>query len=205
MSETTKGGNVILRNVRVPDTVEPGETFTAEADVDVGGVFVNPLDPDHCNNASGAGAGYTLSVEFEGPDGTVKEAGPTCQLMTEVGENRSTYSKDFTAPMYDEQATVSARVVMRDSGKSTDEMSDTAEVSRDAPTEPENPDYTDGGSTGDNVNWNPPDPDDSDGPQFPDFGIGDKLEGVGLLVVVLIGVYLLVEMTEAGVEGASPL
>jgi len=203
--ETTKGGNVILRNVRIPDTVEPGETFAAKADVDNGAAFINLLDPDQCNPGT-LNTGYNLSVKFEGPDGTVKEDGPACHGVTENGSQREEYSKDFTAPMDADQATVKAWVVMRDSGKTTDAMSDTAEVSTEDPTQPEDPDdsYGDGP-----IGWNDGDGnnDDSDqnGPSLPDFGLGDKLEGVGLLVVVALGVYLLVELGDSGAEVASPL
>lgn len=134
MTQRAKGGNIRLDEVRVPDTVRPGQTFTAEVDVSNGAKYINPFDGDKCGLAP---PGYKINVEATGPDGEAKDD-DDCLGTTEVGVRTRTYTFDFTAPQSGE-ATVSANVTLRDSGEETGPERDTAEVSASAPENPDDP------------------------------------------------------------------
>ncbi|WP_254272174.1 hypothetical protein [Haloarcula marina] len=68
----TKGGNIILRRVDVPDHVDPGESFEVDALVSNGAAYINPWDGDKCGLAP---PGYTIEVDFHGPDGATRTKG----------------------------------------------------------------------------------------------------------------------------------
>jgi len=148
MSESTKGGNIILRSLSVPDDVEPGETFRAEAEVSNGAAYINPWDPDKCGLAP---PGYKLEVVFEGPGGQSVVKGPACQPTTEVGTNDETYSATFTAPTAG-RARVEVFVRLPGSGKRTQAIDASASVSEGEPAAPDYPgddgDRGDGGDGG---------------------------------------------------------
>lgn len=175
MEARTKGGNIVLRDVRVPDSVRPGESFTAEAEVSNGAAYINPWDPDKCGLAP---PGYKIAVEFEGPDGrTVTK--PACHTTTEVGSRDVTYSADFTAPDSG-AARVEAKVRMRGSGKETAVVSASADVTDQAPEEPDDPTSGGGGNP-----WDLPDGGDNPIPDGGDVGLGV------VLALLLVGGVLL--------------
>jgi len=195
MSERTKGGNVILEQVLVPRTVEPGEPFEVEAKVSNGAGIINPWDKDHCRKPGATGpdgaSGYSIEVVFE-VDGETRVSGPTCIRKTAFGKRTNTYSKTFTAPSYGGSVDVEAYVRLPGSGKETGKMSQTVTVSSDDVEETDPP--ADDDDTGDG---NDNDGDDDNGGNnplagifpflFPDGGGGGGLNAlVGVLVLLAI-------------------
>jgi len=142
VSESVKSGNIILRDVSLPDDVAPGETFRVEAEVSNGAAYINPWDPDKCGLAP---PGYSIEVVFEGPGGQSVVKGPDCLTTTEVGTRDRTYSATFTAPTAG-RARVEAYVRLPGSGKRTQAMDASASISEGAPAVPDDPD--DGGDGG---------------------------------------------------------
>jgi hypothetical protein len=175
-----KGGNVILRDVRVPDYVRPGEAFQAEADVSNGAAYINPWDPDKCGLAP---PGYNIAVKFDGPDGrTVTKR--ACHTTTEVGTRDKTYTATFTAPQDGTSAYVSANVILSGSGQQTGELSASAAVTQSTPDAPADS----GSSTDDDGDSSRPWTPDKDPPNLPN--PADVGTGV-LLALLLVGVALL--------------
>lgn len=172
---STKGGNIILRRVDAPDSVDPGQTFEVEAKVSNGAAYINPWDPDKCGLAP---PGYKLEVEFYGPNGATRTVGPACHTTTEVGTRDETYSATFTAPETEGEVRVEANVRLVNSGKQTGTESATVTVSSGYVPGPEEPGGDDGGS------------DDNSGNPLPEFGNGSgtqlKLAAAGLGVLVLL-------------------
>lgn len=187
MSKSTKGGNVILRDVRVPDQVSPGETFEVEAEVANGALAINPWDPDACTDDSLDDAAYELVVDFNGPNGETRQDGPFCLAITELGTKDTIKTATFTAPSTSGTETIGANVRLPGSGKETGEVSDTLVVSGSDAETPEDTDDGDGGG----VDWGGDDDgngDGGDGPQLPSFGP----DGTGLKVAAgFVGVLLL--------------
>jgi hypothetical protein len=127
----TKSGNVILREIDVPNQVAPGETFEATVTVSNGAGYINPLDGDKCGLVP---PGYKIEVVCEGPDGT--RSTDDCITTTEVGTRDEQYEFVFTAPSGGENSTtVEAHVEMRGSGMSTDDETATVTVSDSAPAQ----------------------------------------------------------------------
>lgn len=182
--ERTKGGNIALRRVDVPDAVEPGESFEAVATVSNGAAFINPWDGDKCGLAP---PGYKLNVVFEGPDGTTIEKGPDCLGTTEIGANEKEYRAVFDAPESG-RAEVDAHVRMENSGKTTGVVSASANVSEDAPTSSSPP----GGSSNSGL---------------PDFdggnGGGGPLAQVNGLMTMVVVVMLIGALIESGALGGA--
>jgi hypothetical protein len=135
MAETTKGGNIILSDLRLPDEVRPGETFSAEAVVKNGAAYINPFDGDKCGLAP---PGYKLEVVFSGPNGREKVKGPDCLGTTEIGSRSRTYSATFTAPKSGLTA-VDVLVRLPGSGKKTSPLRETAPVSTTGTENPDSP------------------------------------------------------------------
>jgi hypothetical protein len=188
VAESTKGGNVILRSVTVPDNVDPGDPVEVEAQVENGAAVIGPFDPDRCAGDT-MDPGYHTTVEFEGPDGTVKTAGPTCLKGAAVGTGETDFTRSFYGlPAGDHR--FSARVVMRDSGKSTDWMSDSTVVSENTVQSPEDTENSTPGDDSEDDNSNDP---------LPDVNAG--LSGIGALVV---GVVVLVVILESTSKGPNP-
>ena len=198
MSESTKGGNVILEQVRVPaGGVEPDQPFEVEADVSNGATHVMPWDKDRCRKPGTSGSdaigGYTLEVVFE-VDGETRVAGPVCHRKVAFGKRTNTYSKTFTAPSGDQWIDAEVHVRLPGSGKETKEMSKTISVDSedaeeaDSAADDDNDNSDDG--NGDDGN------DDNGGSNplagifpflFPDGGGGGGLNAlVGVLVLLAI-------------------
>ncbi|WP_254272194.1 hypothetical protein [Haloarcula marina] len=112
----TKGGNIILRRVDVPDHVDPGESFEVDALVSNGAAYINPWDGDKCGLAP---PGYTIEVDFHGPDGATRTKGPMCHTTTEVGTRDETYTATFTAPEDGGEVEIEANVRLPGSGMET--------------------------------------------------------------------------------------
>ncbi len=154
----TKSGNVILREVAVPNQVAPGETFEATVTVSNGAGYINPLDGDKCALAP---PGYKIEVVCEGPNGATRST-DDCITTTEIGTRDEEYEFVFTAPSGANSTTVEAHVEMRGSGMATDDETATVTVSDSAPAESD----SDGGS--------------SDNPfDLPSFGSGGGAGGGG--------------------------
>lgn len=177
MSESTKDGNVILRSISVPDRVEPGETFQAEALVSNGAAWIGPFDPDFCDSNDG----YRLSVVFEGPEGQRQVDGPKCHGLTAVRSKDETYSATFTAPQTG-TATVEAFVRLPGSGKETGTVADSATVSATAGREPDTGDDSEDDSN-ECPPWNP-------NCNSSDAGIGGAANAVFLLILLAILAWL---------------
>lgn len=179
MSETTKGGNVVLRSVSVPDTVAPGERFTVEATVRNGAAYIDPFDPDGCNVGASESRGYELEVNFDGPGRQEATDGPACHKSAVVGVNEVVYSTTFQAPETEGPEAVSATVKLLESGKETAAVSDRLTVTENAPSQPEDRDGQ--GDTG------PIFGDGSSDPNAPGgSGPFSDLEGTANIVVGLI-------------------
>ena len=185
MSKSTKGGNVILRDVRAPSEVDPGQTFEVEADISNGALAISPWDADACTDNPGNDAAYSMQVEFSGPGGATREAGPFCLAITELGTNDTTKTATFTAPSTSGTYDVAANVRLDGSGSETGEVSETVTVSGTEAVEPPSNDDGDGGA-----DWGGDDG-DGDGPDTPTWGQdGQMLKlaagGVALLVVLMV-------------------
>jgi hypothetical protein len=179
MAARTKGGNIILSDVRVPDYVEPGESFEVEAVVSNGALAIAPWDPDYCGNYS-TDEGYKIAVEFEGPDGR-SVTKRDCIGMTEVGTRDVTYTATFTAAQSG-AARVEALVRMPGSGKETAVVSASADVTEQAPEQSDGPTPGDGDSSGGGNPWDLDD--DNPIPDGGDVGLGV------VLALVLVGFVL---------------
>jgi hypothetical protein len=134
LSESTKGGNVILRRVSVPDHVDPGEAFEVDVKVEVGGAYVDPWDPDKCGPAED---GYRIEVVLDTDAGRLTK-GPTCQLITEIGETEQIYTFSAMAPISG-RAEVEAHLRLPGSGKQTDSVEASALVTDEPPEEANDP------------------------------------------------------------------
>lgn len=179
MSESTKGGNVILEQVAVPaDAVEPGEPFEVSADVSNGAAYISFADADDCKRNHTAG--YRLEVVFT-VNGETQVAGPACHLTTAVGKRTETYSKTFTVSDSG-SVDVEAYVRLPGSGKETGEMSQTVTVTTDEVQESDPPAEEDDESADD---------DDSDGGNNPLAGIFPFGGGGGGGLNALLGVVVL--------------
>lgn len=128
-AKRTKGGNVILRRVRTPDNVRPGESFEVEVDVSNGAAFIGPLEPDKCGLAP---PGYKIEVVAIGPKGETQTK-DDCITTTEVGTRDETYSFTFQAPETTGQWSVGGNVRMRGSGKETGRVGGSLTVTNSPP------------------------------------------------------------------------
>jgi len=72
---TTKGGNVVLKEVSVPSSVEPGESMTAEIRVKNRALVIGPFDGDRCNSPA---AGYKMRAGYVTPSGETKYTNEKC-------------------------------------------------------------------------------------------------------------------------------
>ncbi|WP_225334912.1 hypothetical protein [Halomicrobium urmianum] len=148
MTQTAKGGNLKLTDVRAPDHVQPGEAFDVEADVENWALFVNPWEADNCEATEGEDAGYEIVVEFDGPGSQTQDVGPMCHPITEIGAKNETYTATFTAPDSSDSVTVSANVHLPGSGDNTGEETATVTVESGESATPEDPDDDGGGWPG---------------------------------------------------------
>jgi len=173
---TTKDGNIILREFRLPDSVRPGESVTAEVDVSNGALYIGPFDKDRCGTVDD---GYKVRVVVVHPDGTEQRSDADCIKKTEVGTKDETYSVTFTAPESVDTHYYSAYVEMVKSGKTTATVDETLTVSEQSPERPTDPGDGDDGS---GIQW----PDTPDAPDSGDLVGGNTKVIVALLVVVAI-------------------
>ncbi len=169
---TTKGGNVVLKEVSVPSSVEPGESMTAEIRVKNRALVIGPFDGDRCNSPA---AGYKMRAGYVTPSGETKYTNEKCV----PGDfSNHTWSVPLTAPGSDGSHEFEAWIEMTGSGKTTNSLTQSFSVTS---TPPETPDSRDDGG-GDA--WNP----------FPDGSGGDDPLNIGgqmdklLLVAGLIAV-----------------
>ncbi|GAB7012042.1 hypothetical protein [Halolamina salina] len=175
---TTKGGNVVLKELALPDSVEPGEMAEAQIRVKNRAIVINPLDGDRCNNPV---AGYKMRAGLTLPSGETVYTNEKCV----AGDfSNHTWAKTFEVPDDGGDYTVEAWVEMTGSGKTTDTLEQSLSITS---TPPETPD--DGGSDdndgGNGLPWLPsggstPDPSDP-------LNIGGQMDKL-LLVVGLIAV-----------------
>ena len=174
---TTKGGNIILRRVSVPDQVDPGEPYEVNVQVSNGASYINPWEPDKCGLAP---PGYKLTVVLRGPSGERLTKGPVCHTTTEIGTRDETDSFTVTAPQSG-RAEVSAYVEMENSGKRTDKLEASSLVASEAPAQPDTGSSDDGGGGGGSGLFDgSPDPTPGGGTSFDTYA-----EGAGLLIVLL--------------------
>jgi hypothetical protein len=193
---TIKGGNIILREFRLPESIRPGESVTAEIKVSNGAIGIGPFDPDRCGGINpGEGEGYKVRAVLVHPDGTKQRSDTDCLKKTAIGTKDETYSVTFTAPEATETHYYSAYVEMVGSGKTTDSVDDTLTVSETTPERPEDP--SDGDENGGSLGlWG----DAPDAPDVPDAPDGSDLLGGNVKV---IGTLLVVVAIVAAVGGAT--
>ncbi|PSQ06133.1 hypothetical protein BRC97_07070 [Halobacteriales archaeon QS_6_71_20] len=179
---TTKGGNIILRRVSVPDQVDPGEPYEVDVKVSNGAWSIGPWDPDKCNNVP---PGYKIRVVLTGPHG--EELTKTaCHTTTEIGTRDETYTFSVSAPEAG-RAEVEAYVEMRGSGKRTDALEASTLVSDEQAAQPDPGSSDDGGGGNDFI----PDPSgDSPVPDPTSGSIDTYVKGVGLLVGLIAVAWL---------------
>ena len=192
MSESTKGGNVILRSVEAPDSVRSGESFTVEAVVSNGALVITGWDSDLCKGHGEAeDGGYELQVVFEGPDGQTHTDGPNCHSTTTDGTRDLTYTATFTAPDYGDEAAVSAYVKLPNSGKRTDAIETRVAITDEEPEEPESRDTS-------GNNWLP-----GGGGGGDPGGGGGPLSQINNMVTLIIVVMLIGAVMQSGVLGGA--
>lgn len=173
---TTKGGNIILREFSLPNSVRPGESVTAEVEVSNGASVIGPFDPDKCENVN---PGYKTRVVLVHPDGTTQKSDTRCHGEAIVGTKDLTYTLTFTPPETSGTHYYSAYVEMVGSGKTTESVDETVTVTETTPERPEDP--SDGDESG--GGW-----DFGDVPDAPDAGggvLGGNLKVIGVLLVVI--------------------
>lgn len=174
---TTKGGNVLLKDVSLPGSVEPGEPMVAEVSVKNRAAWINPLDGDRCNNPF---AGYKMRVGYVTPSGETKYTNEKC--VAGDGSSQTWSVEGLTAPEEEGSYDFEAWVEMTGSGKTTDSLTQSFSVTS---TPVETPD-DDGGNTDDGLSWDPPTDDPVPDPSDP-LNIGGQIDKL-LLVVGLIAV-----------------
>jgi len=176
---TTKGGNVILRRVSVPDQVDPGEPYEVDVKVSNGAGFINPWDPDRCHGD--AYDGYKLSVVLEGPNGEALTKGPVCHFRTTIGTKDETYTFTIDAPESG-RAEVSAYVQLEHSGKRTDALEASTLVSDEQAAQPDPGPSDDGGNGNDFI---PDTGGDSPVPDPTSGSVDTYAKGAGLILVLI--------------------
>ena len=185
---TTKGGNVVLKEVSVPGSVEPGEPMTAEVRVKNRALLAGPFDPDRCNSPA---AGYKMRVGYVTPSGETKHANETC-VPGDFADH--TWSIPLTAPEDDGSHEFEAWVEMTGSGKTTDSLTQSYSVTS---TPPETPSDDDGGDGG-GLPWEPPGGDSTPDPTDP-FDLGGQVDKV----LRVVGVMAVAWTADSGAEGVS--
>lgn len=180
---TTKGGNVVLKEVSTPSSIEPGESMTAEIRVKNRALVIGPFDGDRCNSPA---AGYKMRAGYVTPSGETKYTNEKC--VPGDFSNRS-WSVPLTAPQEAGSHDFEAWIEMTGSGKATDSLTQSFSVTS---TPPETPDSGSDGEGGDA--WNPF-PDSSPDPSDP-LNVGGQMDKL-LLVVGLIA---LAWMANSGAE-----
>jgi hypothetical protein len=141
MTESTKGGNVVLKNVHVPDSPRPGSLMTVEAVAENHAKVISPWgDADRCGTTP---PGYRVEAEFRLPDGSIVTEGPACISNTDLPGADHTFDTDVAAPESEGQHEIQARLTLPGSGRQTGWMSQTFHFPADSATEP---DRQDGGS-----------------------------------------------------------
>lgn len=203
MPEYTKGGNLGITGLNVPDNPRPGEAKKIIVDVENTAAFIGPFDDDKC--IKNATKGYDVDIIVELPDGSQRPTN-TCLLKGGIATNAITIEEPFTVPSTEGEYTVRAKLELEGSGKSTAWVEEAVMVTRDPAEAPAVDDENDSSVeypwTGDGNN-NPGDGGNPLDDLTPD--VGQELQGIGLLIVLLIGVYLLVQLPESGAEVASPI
>jgi len=175
---TTKGGNVVLKELSVPTSVEPGETAAAEIRVKNRALEINPLDGGRCNNPR---AGYKMRAGRTLPPGETVYANEKCV----AGDfSNHTWTETFEVPDDGGDYTVEAWIEMTGSGKTTDTLEQTLSVTSTLPETPPD-DGGDGGNGGGGLPWSPPEG-STPSPSDP-LNIGGQIDKL-LLVVGLIAV-----------------
>ncbi len=179
---STKSGNGVLKEIVLPDHADPGETVEMTVKVKNRAVYINPWDPDRCNNPA---AGYKMRAGVELPDGSTRDLEEKC-----VTGDFSTYqwTTTFTVPEEKGDHPVSVWVEMTGSGKRTDELTRYISVTSVPPQTGDDGGSDDGGSgfpwqdDGDDGN------DDSDSNPFtPDLGLGEQTSlAMGVLALLAI-------------------
>lgn len=160
---TTKGGNIILKEFTMPDGVMPGESITAEVEVANGALAIGPFDPDRCGTFSD---GYKTQVVLVKPDGSEERSATKCIKKTEVGTKSEFFSFTFSAPETPGDHQYQAYVEMVGSGKTTDRVTESVNVTEQSPTQPSDPandpdtwtggEPTGSGSSSGGTDWNGP-------------------------------------------------
>jgi len=185
---TTKGGNVLLKDVSLPGSVEPGEPLVAEVTVKNRASWINPLDGDRCNNPW---AGYKMRIGYIAPSGETKYTNEKC--VAGDGSSQTWTVEGLTAPEEEGSHDFEAWVEMTGSGKTTDSLTQSFSVSS---TPAETPD--DGGNDGlppfgdadddGHLNFHDPEPQNPDVPSDSGGGplnIGGQLDKLLLVAGVL--------------------
>lgn len=175
---TTKGGNVVLKEVSTPSYVVPGESMTAEIRVKNRAIVINPFDGDRCNSPA---AGYKMRAGYVTPSGETKYTNEKCV----PGDfSNHTWSVSLTAPEDAGSHDFEAWIEMTGSGKTTDTLTQSISVTS---TPPETPDDDNNGGSDPN-GLTPLGDADGDGipnmmdpaPQNPDKPAGGGLPSLGL-------------------------
>ena len=120
---TTKGGNVLLKDVSLPGSVEPGESLVAEVTVKNRAAWINPFDGDRCNNPF---AGYKMRIGYLTPSGETKYTNEKC--VAGDGSSQTWSVEGLTAPEEEGSHDFEAWVEMTGSGKTTDSITQSFSV-----------------------------------------------------------------------------
>ena len=176
---TTKGGNVVLKEVSVPTSVEPGETAAVDIRVKNRALVINPFDGDRCNNPI---AGYKMRAGLTLPSGETVYTNEKCV----AGDfSNHTWTKTFQVPDEGGDYTVEAWIEMTGSGKTTDTLEQSLSATSTPPVTPPDDGGSDDGDDGGSLPWTSPDEPNVD-PSDP-LNIGGQLDKL-LLVLGLVAV-----------------
>ncbi len=185
---TTKEGNVLLKGIELPDHADPGESVEMTVRVKNRAVYINPWDPDRCNNPA---AGYKMRVGVQLPDGSTRNLEEKC-----VTGDFSTYkwTTAFTVPEEKGDHPVSVWVEMTGSDKRTDELERYISVTSKPPQNGNDGDD----DSGVEYPWQgDDDEEDEDGdsnPFMPDLGLGDQAT-LAMAVLALLAIAWLASST----------
>ena len=188
MSVEAKDGNLVLKEINLPDGVVPGEEGVAEIDVMNIATMITPWDPDECNeNNTYNGYKYRVILRVDGEEYT---SGTGC-IASRLTANEESRQITFTAPETSGTIDVSARIELAESGERTDWLTRRLEVyapDEGGPADPVDDDDGDGGTPWGGGGGDEGDGDDEgSGNPFDDLFGGDELVTRLNLLVLAIG------------------
>ena len=209
MSVEAKDGNLVLKEINLPDRVVPGREGEAEIDVMNIATMITPWDPDECNeNNTYNGYKYRVILRVDGEEYT---SGTSC-IASKLTANEESRKITFRAPETSGTIDVSARIELAESGERTDWLTRRLEVyapDESGPADAVDDDDSSGGTLwggGGGGDEGGGDDEGSDNP-FDDLFGGDevvaKIELLALAIAGLGAAYMLGQLFDIQIGGGG--